>query len=200
MARAPRGGSWKAEYAARIARYQREHPGASRSAARGHPGSGEREADRLLRKLGRISPRGSEIHFAGSERQPDGTWRRARFDVLGSDGTDETFEIPFEALGRLPEIRDAIAAAGFPTLGGSYLDSMVAWVEEHEPDERRGVYAIESPRSGRFVSGVSKRGNALTRLDPDAALTSETRDLERFLRRNRQLVKRGYRIVLVGMI
>ena len=192
MARAPRGGSWKAEYAARIARFERQHPGASRSAARGHPGSGEREADRLLRRLSKL-PRGSEVHFAGTDRQPDGTWRRARFDVLGGDGQEQTFTIPEEALGRLPEIRDAIAASGAPTLGGSYLDSMVAWVEEN--DLGPTLYVIESPRSGRFVSGVSKRGNALTRPRALDAMTSATHDLERFLRRNRQLVKRGYRIV-----
>lgn len=192
MARAPRGGSWKAEYAARIARFEREHPGASRSAARGHAGAGERQADALLRRLGKL-PRGSEIHFAGTERQPDGTWRRARFDVLGGDGREDTFEIPEEALGRLPEIRDAIAASGAPTLGGSYLDSMVKWVEEH--DLGPTLFAIESPRSGRFVSGVSKRGNALTKARAGDAMTSATHDLERFLRRNKQLVKRGYRIV-----
>lgn len=196
MARAPRGGSWKAEYAARIARFEREHPGASRSAARGHPGSGEREAGRLLRRIRELGA-GSEIHFAGTDRQPDGTWRRARFDVLGSDGQESTFTIPEESLGRLPEIRDAIAASGAATLGGAYLDVMVTWVEEHE-GELSPIFAIESPRSGRFVSGVSKKGNALTKSEPDAAMTSETHDLERFLRRNRQLVKRGYRIVEVG--
>ena len=192
MARAPRGGSWKAEYAARIARFEREHPGASRSAARGHAGSGERGADRLLRRLAKL-PQRSEIHFAGTDRQPDGTWRRARFDVLGGDGQEQTFTIPEEALGRLPEIRDAIAASGAATLGGSYLDAMVKWVEEN--DLTSTVFAIESPRSGRFVSGVSKRGNALTKARAGDAMTSATHDLERFLRRNRQLVKRGYRIV-----
>ena len=193
MARAPRGGSWKAEYAARIARFEREHPGASRSAARGHAGAGERQADALLRRLGKL-PRGSEIHFAGTERQPDGTWRRARFDVLGGDGREQTFTIPEEALGRLPEIRDAIAASGAPTLGGSYLDAMVKWVEEHDLGQAP-VFVIESPRSGRLVSGVSKRGNALTTNEIGRALTSRDHDVERFLRRNRQLVKRGYRIV-----
>jgi hypothetical protein len=197
VARAPRGGSWAAEYAARIARFERRHPGASRSAARGHSGGGEREADRLLRQLARLSPQRSEVHFAGTDRQPDGTWRRARFDILGSDGSEQTFVIPFDALGRLPEIRDAIAAAGFPTLGGNYLDSMVEWVEENEP-QAEPVYGIVSPRSGRFVSGVSKKGNALTRADAGDAMTSETHDLERFLRRNRQLRKRGYRIVQLG--
>ena len=196
MARAPRGGSWKAEYAARIARFERQHPGASRSAARGHAGSGEQEAGRLLRRL-RSLPESSEIHFAGTERQPDGTWRRARFDVLGGDGREDTFTIPEEALGRLPEIRDAIAASGAATLGGSYLDAMVKWVEDHEL-QAEPIFAIESPRSGRFVSGVSKRGNALTRLNPGDAMTSETHDLERFLRRNPQLRKRGYRIVEIG--
>lgn len=196
MARAPRGGSWKAEYAARIARFEREHPGASRGAARGHGGTGEREAGRLLRRLRDLGS-GSEVHFAGTERQPDGTWRRARFDVLGSDGVETTFVIPEESLGRLSEIRDAIRESGAVTLGQSYLDAMVTWVEEHE-GELSPIFAIESPRSGRFVSGVSKKGNALTRADADAAMTSETHDLERFLRRNRQLVKRGYRIVEVG--
>ena len=196
MARAPRGGSWKAEYAARIARFERRHPGASRSAARGHAGGGEREAGRLLRRL-RDLPPGSEIHFAGTERQPDGTWRRARFDVLGGDGAEQTFEIPEEALGRLPEIRDAIAASGAPMLGGSYLDSMVKWVEDHEL-ELEPIFGIQSPRSGRFVSGVSKRGNALTKANAGDAMTSETHDLERFLRRNPQLRKRGYRIVEIG--
>ena len=198
MARAPRGGSWKAEYAARIARFERQHPGASRSAARGHAGSGEQEAGRLLRRL-RSLPERSEIHFAGTERQPDGTWRRARFDVLGGDGREDTFTIPEESLGRLPEIRDAIAASGAATLGGSYLDAMVTWVEEHDLGVV-DVFVIESPRSGRFVSGVSKKGNALTRANAREAMTSETHDLERFLRRNRQLVKRGYRIVPLGVI
>ena len=194
--RRARAAGFSGYYGQRVERFERRHPGASRSAARGHAGGGEREAGRLLRRL-RDLPPGSEIHFAGTERQPDGTWRRARFDVLGGDGAEQTFEIPEEALGRLPEIRDAIAASGAPTLGGSYLDSMVKWVEDHEL-ELEPIFGIESPRSGRFVSGVSKRGNALTKPRALDALTSLDHDLERFLRRNPQLRKRGYRIVEIG--
>jgi hypothetical protein len=197
VARAPRGGSWKAEYAARIARYQREHPGASRSAARGHAGGAEKEADRFLRRLRRGLAPASSIHFAGTDRQPDGTWRRARFDLLGGDGEEDTFEIPEEALARLPEIRDAIAATGVAVLGADYLESMVEWVET-ELAPPPPMYAIESPRSGRFVSGVSKKGNALTRKTPGDALTSlDRRRLSRFLTKHPQLRKRGYRIVEV---
>lgn len=191
MARAPRGGSWQAEYAARIARYQARHPGASRSAARGHAGAGEREADRLLRQLGRGLPDGSSIHFAGTERQPDGTWRRARFDLLGGDGTESTFEIPEEALNRLPEIRDAIAGSGAAVLGASYLEKMVDWVEQNEPPPP--VYVIESPRTHRLVRGVSKKGNALTTSTMRDALSStDRRRLSRFLSKNPQLRARGY--------
>lgn len=182
-------------YRRRVAGYTARHPGATRSAARGHPIAGEREAERLLRELGKLPP-GSSVHFAGTDRQPDGTWRRARFDVLAGDGSSEdTFEIPEEALGRLPEIRDAIAATGFAVLGADYLESMVAWVEEEMPPPPP-LYAIESPRSGRFVSGVSKKGNALTRKSPrDALFSTDRRRLSRFLAKYPQLRKRGYRIV-----
>lgn len=195
MARAPRGGSWKAEYAARVARYERHHPGATRSAARGHGRKGERDADRLLRQLRKLPP-GSSVHFAGTDRQPDGTWRTARFDVFAGDGSSEdTFTIDEPALGRLPEIRDAIAGTGFTVLGADYLETMVEWVEDAMPPPPP-VYAIRSPRSGRYVSGVSPKGNALTRkFSRDAFTSTDRRRVGRFLAKHPQLVKRGYAIV-----
>jgi hypothetical protein len=195
VARAPRGGSWKAEYAARVERYTRAHPGASRSAARGHGAAGERDADRLLRRLKRL-PAGSSVHFAGADRQPDGTWRTARFDVLGGDGTEDTYEIDEPALGRLPEIRDFLASTGVVVLGADYLDTMVEWVDENRPPPP--VYAIVSKRSGRYVSGISKKGNALTRKDSADAFTSpDRRRVGRFFAKYPALAARGYRIVTV---
>lgn len=196
--RRARAAGFSGYYGQRVSRYQARHPGATRSAARGHARAGEREAERFLRQLRRGYPPGSSIHFAGTDRQPDGTWRRARFDVLGGDGEEDSFEIPEEALGRLPEIRDAIAATGVAVLGADYLEKMVDWVEEEMPPPPP-VYAIESPRSGRYLSGVSKRGNALTKASAeDAFHSTDRRRVSRFLGKYPQLRKRGYRIVMLA--
>ena len=194
MARAPRHGSWAAEYAHRIARFQREHPGASRTAARGHAAGGD-DVRRLLRRVEKLPP-GSQIAFTGIDRQPDGTWQRARFDVFGADGVESTAIVEPDQLFRLGDIRDAIAATGIAVLGADYLEAMVQWAEEQEPPPPPPTFAIKSPRSGRFVSGVSKRGNAMTRADAgDALHYQDRRRLQRFLRAHPQLARRGYRIV-----
>jgi hypothetical protein len=180
-------------YAKRVAGYQARHPGASRSAARGHGSRGERAADDLLRTLSRL-PSGSSVHFAGTDRQPDGTWRTARFDVFAGDGSAEhTFEISEDALDMLPSIRDAIASSGFVVLGADYLETMVEWVEDHMP-EPPPVYAIAG-RSGRYVSGTAKNGNAITRrFARDAFTSTDRRRVSRFLTKTK-LASRGYRIV-----
>ena len=197
MARAPRGGSWKAEYAQRIARFQERHPGASRSAARGHGRAGEREADRLIRRFRRGLPEGSDVHFTGTDRQPDGTWHGARFDVFAGDGSfEDTFEIPEDALARLPAIRDAIAATGVAVLGAAYFEKMLDWIDEGAPPVP--VYAIESRRKRRLVTGVGPKGNAKTTSSIADALTStDRRRVARFLAKYPQLRKRGYRIVVL---
>jgi hypothetical protein len=192
VARAPRGGSWAAEYAARIARYERQNPKASRSAARGHAKPGERAADELLRRLAKL-PKGSSVHFAGTDRQPDGTWRTARFDVLGGDGTESTYTIyGDEGLRRLPDIRDTLAALGVAMLGQSYLSAMADWVEETMPPPP--VYVIQSKRSGRFLADVSPNGRAITSSSPGGGFRSP--DRRRAMRQlTPTLVKRGYRLV-----
>jgi hypothetical protein len=196
VARAPRHGSWAAEYAHRIARFQREHPGASRTAARGHAAGGD-DVRRLLRRVGELPP-GSQIAFTGIDRQPDGTWQRARFDVFGADGEESTAIVEPDQLFRLSDIRDAIAATGIAVLGADYLEAMVKWAEEQEPPPPPPRFAIESPRSGRFVSGVSKRGNALTKKLPgDALISTDRRRIARFLRAQPQLARRGYRIIAI---
>jgi hypothetical protein len=133
------------------------------------------------------------VHFAGTDRQPDGTWRTARFDVLGGDGTEATYIIDEDALGRLPEIRDVLAATGIAVLGGDYLETMVEWVDEHMPPPAR--YAIRSKRSGRYVSHLSPKGRAVTRkLSDDAFTSSDRRRVARFLARSK-LAARGYAVV-----
>ena len=193
MARAPRYGSWQAEYAARVARFQRKHPGASRSAARGHAPRGERETDRLLRRL-RGLPAGSDIHFTGTDRQPDGTWHAARFDVFAGDGSfEDTFEIPEQALGRLGEIRDAIAATGIAVLGAAYFEKMLDWIDAGPPPTP--VYVIESKRSKRLVTSVGPKGNARTTSSvSDAFSSTDRRRVARFLSKYPQLRRRGYAV------
>jgi hypothetical protein len=192
MARAPRGGSWKAEYAQRIARYAKRHPGASRSAARGHARAGEREADRLIRRLRRGVPPGSDIHFTGTDRQPDGTWHGARFDVFAGDGSfEDTFEIPEDGLGRLVEIRDAIAATGIAVLGAAYFEKMLDWLDAGAPPVP--VYVIESKRTRRLVAGVGPKGNAKTTSSIGEAFSStDRRRVARFFSKYPQLRRRGY--------
>lgn len=192
MARAPRGGSWKAEYAQRIARFQARHPGASRSAARGHASSGEREADRLLRRLRQGLPAGSDVHFTGTDRQPDGTWHGARFDVFAGDGSfEDTFEIPEEALARLVEIRDGIAATGVAVLGAAYFEKMLDWLDAGPPPVP--VYVIESRRTRRLVVGVGPKGNARTTSSmSDAFSSTDRRRVARFFSKYPQLRRRGY--------
>ena len=188
--RRARAAGFENYYAQRVARFQARRPGSSRSAARGHGSSGEREADRLLRRLRRGLPPGSDIHFTGTDRQPDGTWNAARFDVFAGDGSfEDTFET--DALGRLPEIRDAIAATGIAVLGAAYFEKMLDWLDAGPPPVP--VYAIESRRTRRLVSAMGPKGNARTTRSIGEAFTStDRRRVARFFSKYPQLRRRGY--------
>ncbi len=171
-------------YPERIERAQKRHPGISRGDARGH-GSG---VSGFLRQIRRLPP-GSSVSFTGIDRQSDGTWRRARFDVFPGDGADESTTIVAPRdLGRLGEIRDALAATGILVLGAQYLARMAASLEEQ-------LYAIRG-RTGRWLSRLDKRGHALTRpaLDDRVMISTDEPALQRFLHA-KGLLRRGYRVI-----
>lgn len=180
-------------YRQRLARARTARPGISTKGARGHGGGGEREADRLIRRLRRGLPPGSDIHFTGTDRQPDGTWHAARFDVFAGDGSfEDTFEV--DALDRLPEIRDAIATTGISVLGAAYFEKMLDWLDEGPPP--MPLYAIESRRTRRLVSAVGPKGNARTTSSVgDAFSSTDRRRVARFFTKYPQLRRRGYRVV-----
>lgn len=185
MARAPRGGSWPAEYAERIRRAKARHPGITTAGARGHGGPPGRNVNRLLRALDRL-PQKSTVAFTGQDRQADGTWNEARFDLLPGDGSDEqTFVVATKDLGRLAEIRDVIAASGFLTLGKNYLDRMTQKIGE-------ALYAIRArrpsgkQRSRRWLAKVGPKGRAVTRfgLDDRVMISPDPRRLAAYIARH----------------
>lgn len=110
-------------YQERIARAKRAHPGISKGAARGHPSAQERKVNRLLRTIRKLPP-DSQVAFTGIDRQPDGTWKTGRFDVLSDDG-DSHFEIDADVLQkRITEIADEIADTGIAVIGARYMATM----------------------------------------------------------------------------
>ena len=145
-----------------------------------------------MRRLRRGLPAGSDVHFTGTDRQPDGTWHAARFDVFAGDGSfEDTFEIPEEALARLVEIRDAIAATGVAVLGAAYFEKMLDWLDAGPPPVP--VYVIESRRTRRLVAGVGPKGNARTTSSvSDAFSSTDRRRVARFFSKYPQLRRRGY--------
>lgn len=174
-------------YGERLSRARARHPGISTGAARGHARPSERAVDRFLRQIRKLPP-GSTVSFTGTDRQPDGTWNTARFDVFPGDGTDETTTTVTD-LDRLAEIRDALAATGILVLGAKYLARMAQAVEEQ-------LYAIRSSKTGRWLYGVGKKGQALTRraLDDRVLISPDARILERRLR-GWKLARRGFAVV-----
>lgn len=147
-----------------------------------------------MRRLRRGLPPGSDVHFTGTDRQPDGTWHGARFDVFAGDGSfEDTFEVPEDGLGRLVEIRDAIAGTGIPVLGAAYFEKMLDWLDAGPPPAP--VYVIESRRTRRLVAGVGPKGNARTTSSmTDAFSSTDRRRVARFLTKYPQLRRRGYAI------
>lgn len=116
----PRGTS---EYQQRIRRARAQTPGISRRAAAGHGTPAERHAIALMRRIGKLPP-DALITFTGTDRQRDGTWKTARFDVISPDGTDQTWLIGPDGHYLLAAIADDIADSGITVLGASYLSKM----------------------------------------------------------------------------
>jgi hypothetical protein len=117
----------KSEYQRRIERAQKRSPGITRRQAAGHGTPDEKRATALLRAI-RKAHKETVVSFLGLDRQADGTWRRAGFDLMNGDL--ESFEFGGDALRRLPEIADVLAASGLMVLGAKYLQQMVEWVEQ----------------------------------------------------------------------
>lgn len=82
----------------------------------------------LLRAIDRASPE-TVVSFLGLDRQPDGTWRIASFNLY--NGEMSSFQFDGAGLGLLPAIADRISAAGLMMLGAKYLQQMAAWAENH---------------------------------------------------------------------
>ena len=116
----------KSEYRQRVERAQARVPGISRRAAAGHATRDERTALRLLRRIPKLH-RDTIVSFLGLDRQADGTWLRASFDLL--NGGIESFVFGGEGLRYLGRIADALAASGVMVLGAQYLQQMAEWVE-----------------------------------------------------------------------
>lgn len=143
------------EYQQRIERAQQRSPGISRRQAAGHGTRDERQLQALLRairKAGRNEP-DTIVSFLGLDRQPDGTWNRAGFDLL--DGEMLSFDFGGDALARLPEVADAVSAAGLMLLGAKYLQMMIDYVQEHLPSFR-------AKRNDRWFRRFDRLGRALT--------------------------------------
>lgn len=156
-ARGHRKAAGKSEYQTRIERAQAKRPGISRAAAAGHGSRDERQVAALLRELGRTH-KDTIVSFLGLDRQADGTWRRAGFDLL--DGELLSFEFGGEALRRLPEVADAITAAGLTLLGAKYLQQMVDWAVDNLAKflaRRRGRWFKSWARNGRSVTVAERR-------------------------------------------
>lgn len=102
-------------YAERIARAERQHKGISKAAARGHPSRDERSVASFLKFI-RSQPDEAQVAFTSLERQPDGTFKRGRFDVLYLDRKgnpkERTFIIDGKVLtDRMDEIAETIATS-----------------------------------------------------------------------------------------
>lgn len=183
---AARRRGYSSYYQERLARARKARPGISTTAARGHARAGEREALRLLKAVRRLPP-DAQIAFTGLDRQRDGTWRQARFDIIAPGGYDATFIIDEPGLYLLPQIADSIAATGITVLGAQYLSQMVDTLEQQQ------LYAIRG-RTGRFVFGLDKTGRARTVTElHEAALFNSEVGARRYLGRHR-LAARGYRV------
>ena len=125
---AARRRGYSSAYRARIARMQELYPGISRKGARGHPSRDEREIIRFIKAI-RKAPAESQVLFAGIERQPDGTWRFGRFDMLPGDGSD-IVAIEVEPSPMWHAIDDAMRAAGIQPLGADYFRQLLSWIDE----------------------------------------------------------------------
>lgn len=115
-------------YTERIARAEARYPDMSRRFYRGHRTPDERAILAFARAV-RRSPEGSQVLFAGIERQPDGTWRVGRFDLLPGDGSD-IVAIEVEPSPLWHEIEAAMTAAGIVPIGGKYLQAMLEWIDK----------------------------------------------------------------------
>ncbi len=172
-------------YQERLQRARRARPGITTGAARGHARGGERAAQTLVRAVRRL-PADGQIAFTGVDRQPDGTWLTARFDLL--NGGDQTFLVTQDGLHMLPHIADVIAATGINVLGAKYLAKMVDAQDEQ-------LYAIRGRKGRHVVSIYKKSGRAKTTADlADAAIFRDEASARRYLGRYK-LGRRGYRVV-----
>ena len=149
-----RAAGFKSYYEQRIARAQRAYPGISRSAARGHAPAAESEALRLIRLIPKLES-DTNFTFVGIDRQPDGTWLTARFDVIESRGERNIEELTFlvgpAGHRQLPNVANALRDSGWAALGAKYLTE---WVQNQIPV--RSGSKVESTRGSVFVDGLDK--------------------------------------------
>lgn len=117
-------------------------------------------------------PPDTMFSFIGRDRQRDGTWNVARFDVLATvngENYDVHFEVGPDAHYLLPNVANALAKSGWATLGAKYLSMMAdngIRVRESSP--------VSNPRGPVFADGVKVDEQMNAR---------ETRALERSLRK-----------------
>lgn len=99
-------------------------------AARGHGNADEKEAMRLIRLIPKLDPE-TMFTFTGlADRPGDGTWQRARFDVLEPAGRktrtvqETTFIVGPPGHYLLPNVARTLKASGWAALGAQYLSKM----------------------------------------------------------------------------
>lgn len=159
LARSRGAGSY---YEQRIKRAQKEYPGISRAAARGHGTDAEKEAMRLNRLVPKLNP-DTMIAFTGTDRQPDGTWVVGVFDVLTDDRGDLQFRIGPSAHYMLPTIARTISDTGWANLGAKYLSMMadngIRLRDSSPVSNPRGAVFADGDHVGDGVDEQGKRAN-----------------------------------------
>lgn len=133
-------------YQERLTRAKKSRKGISKAAARGHGTADERAALRFIRMIPRLNP-DAMIAFTGTQRQKDGTWLVARFDVLTDNG-DFIFEVGPTGHNLLAAIADTISKTGWANLGAQYLSLMA----DHGI-KLRDSSPVSNPRGAVFADG-----------------------------------------------